>query len=228
VQYRDKLMPLVYVDTKSAARTEGKFPLLVFSEGERTMGLVVDRIIDILDDVLKIEVPSQRAGFLGSAIVAGKSTEILDVGHFLPMAFDDWFARKEQVRTPRRKLLYAEDSPFFRNMLVPVLSSAGFEVTSVEDGSEAWELVRQGQRYDLVVTDLEMPNMDGFALAAQLHEDAEMAAVPVIALSAFTGPSAEEHARQAGMFDLVAKFDRHQLLDALKRAENLTLVELAA
>ena len=69
------------------------------------MALVVDEIVDIVEDRLDIQVGSENPGVLGSAIVKGKATEIIDVGHFLPLAFEDWFRRKEQspeARPPRR------------------------------------------------------------------------------------------------------------------------------
>ena len=56
-------------------------PLLVFSDEGRSMGLVVDQIMDIVEDRLNIEVPSETPGVLGSAVIKGQATEILDVGH---------------------------------------------------------------------------------------------------------------------------------------------------
>ena len=64
------------------------------------MALVVDEIVDIVEDRLDIEVASDRAGVLGSAVIKGQATEIIDVGHFLPLAFEDWFRRKEAPRAP--------------------------------------------------------------------------------------------------------------------------------
>lgn len=228
VQYRGKLMPLVYVDQAAAERQEGPLPMLVFAEGDRVMGLVVDRIVDIVEDRLDLQVESSSTGFLGSAIIQGKATEILDVGYYLPLAFADWFERKEQAQAGTRKMIYAEDSAFFRNMIVPVLTGAGYDITVVEDGIEAYELIKAGEHFDLVVTDIEMPNMDGFTLARCLKDDARTKHWPVIALSAFTGPAAEERAAQLGMFAYVAKFDRRGLLDALKRCEQTIDVEIAA
>ena len=59
------------------------------------MGLVVDEIVDIVEDKLDIEVVSNRPGVLGYAVVKGNTTEIVDVGHFLPQAFEDWFRRRD-------------------------------------------------------------------------------------------------------------------------------------
>ena len=94
VQYRGQLMPLVRVNDEVGIKREGAQPLLVFSDDGRSMGLVVDEIIDIVEDNLDISVGSDRAGVLGSAVVRGRATEIIDVGHFLPLAFEDWFRRE--------------------------------------------------------------------------------------------------------------------------------------
>ena len=95
VQYRGQLMPLVRVSDDVRIRTEGAQPLLVFSDAGRSMGLVVDEIVDIVEDRLDIQVGSDTPGILGSAVIKGQATEIIDVGHFLPLAFEDWFRRKE-------------------------------------------------------------------------------------------------------------------------------------
>ena len=76
-------------------RGEGTQPLLVFSDAGRSMGLVVDEIVDIVEDRLDIQVGSDTLGVLGSAVIKGQATEIIDIGHFLPLAFEDWFRRKE-------------------------------------------------------------------------------------------------------------------------------------
>src|SRR5262249_24977399 len=66
VQYRGQLMPLVPVNDEVHLKTSGTQPLLVFSDDERSMGLVVDEIIDIVDDRLDIELASERPGLIGS------------------------------------------------------------------------------------------------------------------------------------------------------------------
>ena len=94
VQYRDQLMPLVQMDGVNV-QTSGSQPILVFADDGRSMGLVVDEIIDIVEERLNIEVAGSKDGILGSAVIKGQATEVIDVGHFLPMAFADWFSRKE-------------------------------------------------------------------------------------------------------------------------------------
>jgi two-component system chemotaxis sensor kinase CheA len=217
VQYRGQLMPLVRVNADVRVRTEGAQPLLVFSDSGRSMGLVVDEIVDIVEDKLDIQVASDVPGILGSGVIKGQATELIDVGHFLPLAFDDWFTRKEmRPEALTRTLLFVDDSAFFRNMLSPVLKAAGYDVTTVGGGEDALALIKKGQRFDIIVSDIEMPGMNGFDLAEALRADPRCAQIPIIALSSLTSPAAIERGRQAGFHDYVAKFDRQGLIAALK------------
>jgi two-component system chemotaxis sensor kinase CheA len=217
VQYRGALMPLVPVGHSVTLRDKGTQPLLVFSDTGRSMGLVVDEIVDIVEDTLNIEVASDIPGILGSAVIKGQATEILDIGHFLPLAFEDWFRRKEmRAEALTKKLLFVDDSAFFRNMLTPVLKAAGYDVTTVTGGEEAIARLKASSEFNVIVSDIEMPGMNGFELAEALKSDPKAARIPIIALSALTNPASIERGRQAGFHDYVAKFDRPGLIAALK------------
>ncbi|MBI3436509.1 MAG: chemotaxis protein CheW [Proteobacteria bacterium] len=218
VQYRGHLMPLVLVNHSASVKSEGSQPLLVFSDVGRSMGLVVDEIVDIVEDRIEIEVASDTPGILGSAVIKGQATEILDVGHFLPLAFEDWFVRKESKRGVQpRTLLFVDDSAFFRNMLTPVLKAAGYQVTAVSSALDALELLKAGQTFDMVVTDIEMPEMNGFELAQAVRSEPHGTQMPIIALSSLTTPEAIERGREVGFHDYIAKFDRPGLIAALKQ-----------
>jgi two-component system chemotaxis sensor kinase CheA len=217
VQYRGQLMPLVSMNDNVRVKGEGAQPLLVFSDGARSMALVVDEIVDIVEDRLDIQVGSENSGVLGSAVIKGQATEIIDVGHFLPLAFEDWFRNKDQSkRVAPRSLLLIDDSPFFRNMLSPVLQAVGYDVTTAASGPEALTMIKDGRDFDVVVTDIEMPEMNGFEFAERLRDDPRTADVPVIALSSVVSAEAVERGRQVGFHDYVAKFDRQGLIAALK------------
>jgi two-component system chemotaxis sensor kinase CheA len=217
VQYRGHLMPLITMSENVRVKGEGAQPLLVFSDGSRSMALVVDEIVDIVDDNLHIQVGSDNAGVLGSAIVRGHATEIIDVGHFLPLAFEDWFRRKEQPLQQRaHTVLLIDDSPFFLNMLTPVLQAAGYLVTTAGSAHDALALLRDGRLFDVVITDIEMPDMNGFQFAESVRADPRTAELPVIALSSVVSAEAIERGRRVGFHDYVAKFDRQGLIAALK------------
>src|SRR4051812_20698762 len=220
VQYRDQLMPLVQMDGVAIA-SEGAQPILVFSDDGRSMGLVVDEIIDIVEERLNIEVASTHDGILGSAVIKGQATEVIDVGHFLPMAFADWFSRKEmRPSASTQSVLLVDDSAFFRNMLAPVLKAAGYKVRVADNAQEGLVVLRSGLKFAAVLTDIEMPDMNGFEFAEVIKADQRLGAMPIIALSSMISPAAIERGRQAGFHDYVAKFDRPGLIAALKEQTN--------
>jgi two-component system chemotaxis sensor kinase CheA len=216
VQYRDQLMPLVQM-AGVTVQTSGSQPILVFADDGRSMGLVVDEIIDIVEEKLHIEVAGSQDGILGSAVIKGQATEVIDVGHFLPMAFADWFSRKEmRPSTSAQSVLLVDDSAFFRNMLAPVLKAAGYRVRVAPNAQEGLSALRSGQAFDVVLTDIEMPDMNGFEFAETIRADAHLSSLPIIALSSMVSPAAIERGRLAGFHDYVAKFDRPGLIAALK------------
>ena len=216
VQYRDQLMPLVQMEGVSV-QTTGSQPILVFADETRAMGLVVDEIIDIVEERLHIQVSGAKDGILGSAVIKGQATEVIDVGHFLPMAFADWFIRKEMATEAQtQSVLLVDDSPFFRNMLAPVLKSAGYKVRTAASAIEGLATLRSGHTFDIVVTDIEMPEMNGFEFAEAIRSDQNLNQLPVIAVSSLVSPAAIERGRQAGLYDYIAKFDRPGLIAALK------------
>jgi two-component system, chemotaxis family, sensor kinase CheA len=216
VQYREQLMPLVQMNGVNV-QTSGSQPILVFADDGRSMGLVVDEIIDIVEERLHIEVTGSEPGILGSAVIKGQATEVIDVGHFLPMAFADWFSRKEMRPSMlAQSVLLVDDSAFFRNMLAPVLKAAGYRVRVAPNAQEGLSALRSGQTFDVVLTDIEMPDMNGFEFAETIRADAHFSSLPIIALSSMVSPAAIERGRQAGFHDYVAKFDRPGLIAALK------------
>jgi two-component system chemotaxis sensor kinase CheA len=220
VQYRDQLMPLLRIDTQSDLKQAGAQPILVFSDRGRSMGLVVDEIVDIVEDKLNIEVSSDRPGVLGYAVVKGNATEILDVGHFLPQAFADWFRRRDfSGGRMMRTVLLVDDSTFFRDMLTPLIRAAGYQVAAMGSAAEALEALASGRRFDVVVTDIEMPEMDGFAFAEAIRRLPGAADMPIIGITAMVSADAITRGRAAGFDDFVAKFDRTGLIAAIKEQD---------
>jgi two-component system chemotaxis sensor kinase CheA len=229
VQYRGKLMPLVAIDANYELRHEGRQPILVFADHEHVMGVLVDEIVDIVEEPLKIELTVDRPGLLGSALVAGKATDIIDAGFYLDQVYNDWFGkiddgefvdRRELVNGRTRRLLLVDDSPFFRNMLTPLLAAAGYQVTTAESGDDALRLCEAGEQFDIIVSDIEMPGMNGFEFATVVKKDNRWRATPLVALSSHATQKDIARGRAAGFRDYVAKFDRDALLQTLSEAIN--------
>jgi len=221
VQYRGQLMPLVQMEGFGELKTEGRQPVLVFTDRDRTMGLVVDEIVDIVEDRLNIELTSKDVGYVGSAVINGHATDVLDVAHYLTLAFHDWFggeAGDTYGEEDTSRLLLVDDSPFFRNLLQPLLSVAGYDVSCSASASEALERCEAGESFDIIISDIEMPGMSGFEFAEAVKKDTNWSDVPMVALSSFATQKDLDRGRAVGFIDYVAKSDREALLGALHEA----------
>jgi two-component system chemotaxis sensor kinase CheA len=227
IQYRGRLMPLVPADSAITIKSEGTQALVVFSDGERAMGLVVDEIVDIVEERLDIEIAADRSDLIGSAVLRGRATDIINIAHFLPLAYDDWargLKRPEQIST----ILLVDDSAFFRDMLSPVLKAAGYQVVTAASADAALAVLEADPKIEVVVTDLEMPGRSGFDLVAAMRRaEPRLAALPVIGLSGAIGADAVERARSLAINDLVAKFDRSGLIAALAELGAATISKAA-
>ena len=228
IQYRGRLMPLVPADQSIEIRSEGTQALVVFSDGERAMGLVVDEIIDIVEERLDVEIAAERSDLIGSAVLRGRATEIINIAHFLPLAYDDWARGAHKPEKRSATLLLVDDSAFFRDMLSPVLKAAGYNVITAGSAEAALTTLVNNSRIDVVVCDLEMPGRNGFDLVAAMRKgDERVSQLPVIGLSGTVGVDAIERARSLSILDLVAKFDRSGLISALSEIDIVSLPKAA-
>ena len=170
---------------------------------------------------MHVELTSQRTGYVGSAVINGHATDIVDVAHYLTLAFNDWFGQKANESFDSdgtSRLLLVDDSPFFRNLLQPLLSVAGYEVTCVASASEALRRCEAGDDYDVIISDIEMPGMSGFEFAEAVKKEPRWANIPMVALSSFATQRDLARGRAVGFRDYVAKSDRDALLSALHEA----------
>jgi two-component system chemotaxis sensor kinase CheA len=216
VQYRGALMPLVYMQEDARGRAGGVQPVLVFTEGGKPVGLAIDEIVDIVEERLDIELKTETPGVIGAAIVKGKAAEIIDVSHYLGQGFGHRLDAKQGEVSREIRLLLVDDSQFFRNMLAPLLTASGYEVTLAGSADEALALRDAGASFDLIVSDLDMPGMDGIALAERIKADPKWEGIPLIAHSSHTSPRLIEKSRAAGFVSYVGKFDRQMLMGTLQ------------
>ncbi len=218
VQYRGSLMPLVPIAGFAALPPpDSRQALLVFGDGAHSMGLMVDEILDVMEAPLVIDRAGARPGFLGSAVIAGRVTEVLDSAFWLRQGGMDWFAGKA-AEAAKPRVLLVEDSAFFRNLVVPGLSAAGYDIMGVSNGRDALRLRDAGEAFDIIVSDINMPEMDGFQLVRAIRDGGPWQSLPVIALSAQAEPADVARGRDAGFTDYVAKFDREALSASISQA----------
>lgn len=218
VQYRGQLMPMVPIAGHWEAPESGRQAVLVFTEGQRSMGLMVDEILDVVEEALVIQPGSDRLGYLGSAVISERVTDVIDTVYWLSHAGGDWFRgdRKSSSSAQKPRLLLIDDSPFFRHLVVPALSAAGFDVTAVESPAEALRLRDAGVEFEALISDIEMPEMDGLSFARNVRASGAWMRLPLVALSSRAEPDDVTRGREAGFTDYVAKYDRDALLSSLR------------
>jgi two-component system chemotaxis sensor kinase CheA len=114
----------------------------------------------------------------------------------------------------QRRVLIVDDSPFFRNMLAPILGVAGYAVETAEHPLDALAMMDEGEMFDAIISDIEMPEMNGFDFAAKI-QDGQWANTPLIALTSHVTDKDIERGKAVGFDEYVAKFDRETLLNAV-------------
>ena len=223
VQYRNATMPIIRLEEVITAKP-GERPkqvyLIVFETAGKEIGLVAPNLEDIRDVPVDFDtITFREPGVLGSLVINEHATRLVDLFNLAEIAHPDWFEVKaieaDDDGLPPLILL-AEDSSFFRKQVAHMFVEKGYRVVECEDGLEAWQALESGEHeFDLIVTDIEMPNMNGFELCRNVKHSAAHAHLPVIALTSLAGSADVQHGLEVGIDDYQIKMDRDRLLNAV-------------
>ncbi|ACK50411.1 response regulator receiver protein [Methylocella silvestris BL2] len=116
-----------------------------------------------------------------------------------------------------KTILTVDDSRTMRDMLMLALSDAGFRVVQAEDGMHGLEVLA-GEQPDVIVTDINMPRLDGFGFIEGVRSDSRHRAVPILVLTTESDAEKKERARRAGATGWIVKpFDPVKLVAAVRR-----------
>ena len=224
VQYRGDLMRLITLDSTTEIPKEGKMDVVVFNYDKKVMGLVVSEILDIVYAQFDIKLTSKEVksqGYLGSMIISGKPTDIVDVAHLLSDVVGQSMPAAgliDRTQAENSNILLVEDSPFFRNLTVPFLASVGYHVTATEDAKEALSLLNDGRHhFDMIVTDIEMPGMNGFEFTTACRNNPGINGIPIVAYTSTLSAEVMQKSKDVGMNDCIVKTDRPGLLETVSR-----------
>jgi two-component system chemotaxis sensor kinase CheA len=198
--------------------------VVVLASGDKRTAFAVDEVIGDEEVLVKpLGAPLQRVPHIAGATVLGEGrvVAVLHVADLLKSAaLGDW--REGAGQRPQRagegaSLLVAEDSITARALLQGILESAGFRVTTAADGEEALEALHKND-FDLLITDVEMPRLDGFDLTARLRNDKRLAELPVILVTALDSREDKERGVEVGADAYIVKssFDQRKLLEAIR------------
>lgn len=151
--------------------------------------------------------------------------EIAPVDETMDSSIGEEIAQAETEKEIVRRILIADDSTVARKQVERAVTSLGFEVVSVKDGKEAYdklvEMASEGSIYDqisLVISDIEMPEMDGYTLTAEIRRNADLKNLYVILHSSLSGVFNQAMVERVGANSFIAKFNPDELGNAVKTA----------
>jgi two-component system chemotaxis sensor kinase CheA len=223
--YRDSSLPLISMHRHLRVKprpNQQRLSVLVFEFEGRELGLIVPNILDIVELSTGADTATLREpGVIGSVVIDRKATRIIDVFELAGLAHPELAraaARSSGAAGRKSRILLAEDSEFFRRQVTVFLESHGHETVGCEDGQAAWdELNESPEPYDLVVTDVEMPRLNGFELCRRIKDEERFTNLPVIALTSLAGQEDVDRGSAAGVDEYQVKMDCDQLLGAVSR-----------
>lgn len=221
VQYRGRILPLVLLrdvlepGTPECAESPDPIQVVVFNDGDRAIGMVVDHILDVAEEAVNVHQKSTRRGLLGSAVVGKRVTDFLDLAEVIRAAKGSWFQAAEGP-AHAKTILVADASSFWRGLLRSGLDMAGHAVLEASNINEALQWWEQ-HPVDLVVTSLDLPPNGGSALVAALHRRPDWKATPIVAVSDSTEQVRTFDFRSAGFQDCQVKFDTVADLESIAR-----------
>lgn len=202
----------------------------ILRSGNRRVAFAVSRVIDEQEVLFKdlgtylVHVPNVAgATILGT----GKVVPILNVPELIDAVYAQHVAAAESTATPaveepvgakQRAVLVVEDSITSRMLLKEILESAGYSVSTAVNGAEAVGALAR-ERFDLVVSDVEMPRMNGFELTEHIRADDRWSNLPVILVTGLERPEQRERGLAAGADEYIVKgsFEQSNLLEAIRR-----------
>jgi len=225
----DEELPLVslagVLRLPAPATAAARIPCLLLAAGGRRVALAVDEIRGEQEVLAKpVDGAARGAIVAGAAVVAsGRLAPILNVSELVRTALREGggAARAPVTARPRgRKVLVAEDSITSRTLLKNILELAGHEVDVAVDGEDALARLRGG-RYDVVVSDVEMPRLDGIALTQAIRRDPALAHLPVVLVTSLASPADRERGAEAGANAYIVKsaFDQGNLVQVVSELE---------
>lgn len=228
LEYDSHSLPLITLEEhiRAQPRPEQHWLYVVIFEFNGTeLAVIVPTLNEIRDLPTNIDARTFReAGVIGSVVVDKQAIRLLDVYELAAKAYPQLAQPTAKTTVNQReaarhyRILLAEDSGFFRSQVIAFLESKGYEVVGCEDGQEAWETLQDADPpFDLVLTDIEMPNLNGFELCERIRDSESFNTLPVIALTSLAGEGDMERGLEVGVNDYQVKMDRDRLLATVAR-----------
>jgi len=189
--------------------------VVVINDGESSVGMVVDQILDVTEEAVTVRQESDRNGLLGSAVVGKQVTDFIDLHEVIRAVGGDWF-QGTNGHVSGQRILVADPSAFSRAMVRSSLDMAGYVVIEAANLDEAMRKLEQ-QPTDVVLAALDLPPGGSSALLAAMRSRPEWNNLPVLALADSAEQMQAATARTAGFGDCLAKFDHVLVLESVAK-----------
>ncbi|MEG4812109.1 hybrid sensor histidine kinase/response regulator [Microcoleus sp. F8-D3] len=208
--------------------TSSKMPCIVLKVGEERLGLFVDALIDEQDVVMKpqSQLLKRVRNVSGATILGtGEVCMVLNPHDLIKSVRQQVSSRgvgsgRSQIETATRKqvILLAEDSIATRTQEKRILEGAGYEVVTAVDGLDAFHKLKT-RDFDAVISDIQMPNLDGLALTVKIREQKEYSELPIILVTSLASDEDKKRGADAGANAYIPKgnFNQDVLVETLKR-----------
>lgn len=227
VLYNETLMPIMRIENARSLPAEGLRPVLILSDGEKWAGILVEEVLDIIEEPMRIEVSgSGENGIIGSAIIKEQSVEVLDMDFFWKKAFNEENAlpidlagveTTNKKATRERRLLLVEKNRSFCDAIIPHLSSAGYRVFIANNIEQAVLYHKNSIPFDVLISDIDENSEQVLQFVSRTRKSqSAWANMPILAITANT-PSEEitETCRIAGFTDFLSKINRTDIVQCL-------------
>ncbi len=220
---KDNTIPLLYLDkhlpVTPISQSLDTYNLIIPSRVKFPIGVITNSDITVCDVSGKFdEKITHEKGIIGTFMHNGNLVMLLDLYSLFESDDPDHFDRTDRSYRESAQILIVEDSLFYRRLNATYLAAPGRELTLVGDGVEALAALRDtSKHFDLVVSDIEMPNMDGFELIKEIRSDPNLCGIPVIALTALQDDQSRDRGLRLGFNEYVVKVDKDGLNDSVNR-----------
>jgi len=232
VYFKDRPLPLMSLarllelpDSEQRTSPQADIPIFILEVAEKKAAIQVDVFLDTQEIVIKnLGCQLQRVRNVSGATILGdgrlvvvlNSVDLMRSIFLRPAYALNILKSIPMVQKPR--LLIADDSITTRTLQKHILEHAGYEVLTAGDGSEALELLKK-ESIQLVISDVNMPDMDGIELTAAIRKNSSTANLPVILVTSLGSPQDRLRGMEAGAdaYIVKANFDQNELLEVIKR-----------
>ena len=222
-----RLADVLEMEQPPQAEAAGQIQVLLVGSGDQSVAFAVDQVLHEQEVLVKpLRKPLVRVRNIAAAAVlgSGEVVPILNVADLLKSVrqMGPGAMRPANSLKPRpvvaKSILVAEDSITSRMLLKAILESAGYRVRTAVDGMEAFALLRS-EPFDLLVSDVEMPRLNGFDLTARVRADRWLGGLPVVLVTALATREDRERGIDVGANAYIVKgsFDRDNLIEAVGR-----------